>query len=138
MTADFLFLCPILTLLRFTQDDTLDQKIILCVLLTLASCCLTLTLNPVMAEVAYVMNAKAKENPQVYGGAGGKNYAQAYGMFSTCYCLGNTIGPLCAGPIKNAFGWSTMCWSFGLFGGLTAIPVALWSGSPTRKLRNQT
>ena len=133
MTAGFLCLCPILTLLRFTQRDTLAQKILFIVLLTLVSCCLTLTLNPVMAEVAYAMNAKAKENPQDYGGAGGKSYAQAYGMFSTSYCLGNTIGPIFAGLIKNAAGWSTMSWAFGLIGGLTAVPVILWSGSPTRK-----
>ena len=134
MTAGFLFLCPVLTLLRYTQDNTVDQKVILCVLLTLALCCLTLTLNPVMAEIEYVVNAKAKENPLVYGGAGGKIYAQAYGVFSTSYSLGNTIGPIIAGSIKNTAGWSTMSWLLGLIAGLTAIPVALWSGSPTRKL----
>ena len=134
MTAGFLFLCPVLTLLRFTQDNTLEQKIILCVLLTLAACCFTLTLNPVMAEIAYVVHAKRRENPQVYGGAGGKSYAQAYGLFNTAYSLGNTIGPICAGLIKNAVGWSTMSWVLGLIGGLTALPVGIWSGSPTGKL----
>lgn len=133
MTAGFLFLCPVLTLLRYTTGDTLVHKILLISLLTLASCCLTLTLNPVMAEVAYVVNAQAKENPQVYGDIGGKGYAQAYGMFSTSYCLGNTIGPIFAGTIKNAAGWSTMGWSFGLISALTAIPVMLWSGSPAKK-----
>lgn len=134
MTAGFLFLCPVLTLLRYTQGNTLDQKVILCILLALASCCLTLTLSPVMAEVAYVVNAKSKGNPQVYGAAGGKIYAQAYGLFSTSYSLGNTIGPIIAGSIKNTAGWSTMSWSLGLIAGLTAVPVALWSGNPARKL----
>lgn len=134
MTAGFLFLCPVLTLLRYTQDNTLNQKVILCSLLALASCCLTLTLNPVMAEIAYVVNAKAKKDPQVYGGAGGKIYAQAYGVFSTSYSLGNTIGPIIVGSIKNTAGWSTMSWSLGLIAGLTAVPVALWSGGPTGKL----
>lgn len=131
MTVGFLSLCPILTLLRYTQDDGLDQKIILCVLLTLAACCFTLTLNPVMAEIAYVVTEKAKANPQAYGGAGGRAYAQAFGLFNTAYSLGNTVGPICAGLIKDRAGWSTMGWVLGLIGGLTAVPVVLWCGTPT-------
>ena len=53
------------------------------------------------AEVAYVVAAKAKTNPQAYGGAG-RAYAQAFGLFNTAYSLGNTIGPVCAGLIKDA------------------------------------
>jgi nitrate/nitrite transporter NarK len=134
MAAGFLSLLPILTLLRYAQENTLNQKIILCVLLTLAACCFTLTLNPVMAEVAYVINAKTKANPQAYGGGGAGSgsgsgaYAQAFGLFNTAYSLGNTIGPICAGLIKNAAGWATMGWVLGLIGGLTAVPVGLWSG----------
>lgn len=49
MTVSFLSLCPIMTLLRYVNYDSLDQKVLLCALLTLAVCCFTVTLDPVMA-----------------------------------------------------------------------------------------
>lgn len=138
MIADFVFFCSILILLRYTQDDKLDQKIILCVLLTLISCCFTLTLNPVMAEITYVMNVRVKKKPQVHESVDVKSYAQAYDVLSCSYSLNNTIGPICAGSIKNATDWSTISWSLGLIGGLTALFVTLWSGSPSRRSWHQT
>ncbi|KAL8717508.1 MAG: hypothetical protein Q9225_005251 [Loekoesia sp. 1 TL-2023] len=133
MAVGFLCLCPILTLLRCVNYNSLDQKVLLCALLTLAACCFTVTLDPVMAEVAYVVTAKARKNPEAYNGAGNKAYAQAFGLFNTAYSLGNTLGPIIAGLIKDAAGWSTMGWVLGLLGGLTAVPVVLWSGKPTRE-----
>ena len=130
MTAGFLFLCPILTLLRYVKSDSLGQKVLLCALLTLAACCLTLTLGPVMAEIAYVVAARAKKNPDASTGDRNQVYAQAFGLFNTAYSPGNTIGPVCGGLIKDAAGWATMSWVLGLFGAMTAIPVALWSGPP--------
>lgn len=131
MTFGFLSLCPILTLLRCVNYDSLDQKALFCALLALAACCFTMTLDPVMAEIAYVVAAKAKKNPEAYNAAGNKVYAQAFGLFNTAYSLGNTLGPIIAGLIKDVAGWSTMSWMLGLIGGLTAIPVMLWSGKPT-------
>lgn len=133
MTVGFLCLCPILTLLRYVNHDSLNQKVLLCALLTLAACCFTVTLDPVMAEVAYVVSAKARKNPEAYNGAGNKAYAQAFGLFNTAYSLGNTVGPIIAGLIKDAAGWSTMGWVLGLLGGVTALPVLLWSGKPARE-----
>lgn len=137
MTLGFLCLCPILTLLRCVNYDSLDQKVLLCALLTLAACCFTVTLDPVMAEIAYVVNVKARKNPKAYNGAGNNAYAQAFGLFNTAYSLGNTLGPIIAGLIKDAAGWSTMGWVLGLLGGLTAVPVLLWSGKPIRETKEQ-
>ena len=128
MAVGFLSLCPIMTLLRCVNYNSLDQKVLFCALLTLAACCFTMTLDPVMAEIAYVVAAKAKKNPEAYNAAGNKVYAQAFGLFNTAYSLGSTLGPIIAGLIKDAAGWSTMGWVLGLLGGLTAAPVMLWSG----------
>jgi len=38
----------------------------------------------------------------------------------------NTVGPLCAGLVKDAAGWGTMSWALGLLGGLTSITTGLW------------
>lgn len=87
-----------------------------------------MTLDPIMAEIAYVVAAKARKNPEAYNAAGNKVYAQAFGLFNTAYSLGNTLGPIIDGLIKDAAGWSTMDWVLGLLRGWTAAPVLLWSG----------
>lgn len=130
MTVGFLCLCPFLTLLRYVNYDSLDQKVLFCALLTLPACCLTVNLDPVMAEVAYVVTVKARKDPEAYHGAGNKAYAQTFDLFNTEYSLGNTLGPIIAGLVKDAAGWSTMGWVLGLLGGLTAFPVFLCSGKP--------
>ena len=123
----FLLFCPSLTLLRFVDHDSVGQKVLLCALLVMSGCCFTLTLDPLMAEVAYVVGQKAKNNPERYGSTT-KAYAQAFALFNMAYSLGNTLGPLCAGLVRDAAGWATMSWVLGLMGGVTAILAGLWCG----------
>lgn len=123
----FLLLCPFLTLLRLVDHNTIDQKVLLCALLTLVGCCFTLTLDPLMAEIAYTVEQEAKNDPETYGSAG-KAYAQAFALFNMAFSVGNTVGPLCAGLVRDAAGWGTMSWTLGLLGGVTAIPTGLWCG----------
>ena len=123
----FLLLCPFLTLLRLIDHNTLDQKVLLCALLTLVGCCFTLTLDPLMAEIAYTVEQKAKDDPETYGSAA-KAYAQAFALFNMAFSVGNTVGPLCAGLIRDAAGWGTMSLVLGLLGGVSAISTGLWCG----------
>lgn len=123
----FLLLCPFLTLLRLVDHNTLRQKVLLCALLTLVGCCFTMTLDPLMAEVAYVVEQKAKDDPETYGSAN-QAYAQAFALFSMAFSVGNTVGPLIAGLVRDAAGWGTMSWALGLLGGVTAISTGLWCG----------
>jgi Na+/melibiose symporter-like transporter len=124
--AGFLLACPVLTLLRLINQNTLNQKVLMCTLLTLVGCCFTLTIDPLMAEVAYVVEQKAKSDPETYGA--GQAYAQAFALFNMAFSVGNTVGPLCAGLIRDAAGWGTMSWALGLLGGVTAISTSLWCG----------
>jgi len=80
-----------------------------------------------MAEIAYTVEQKAKDDPETYGSAG-KAYAQAFALFNMAFSVGNTVGPLCAGLVRDAAGWGTMSWALGLLGGVTAIPTGLWCG----------
>lgn len=86
-----------------------------------------MTLDPLMAEVAYGVQQKAKDDPETYGSAN-RAYAQAFALFSMTFSVGNTVGPLIAGLIKDAAGWGTMSWALGLLCGVTAIPTGLWWG----------
>ena len=123
----FLIQCPSLTLLRFVDHNTTSQKVLLCTLLTLVGCCITLTVDPLMAEIAYSVGEKAKEEPERYQKANAA-YAQAFALFNMAFSVGNTVGPLCAGFVRNAAGWGTMSWTLGLLGGVTAVPTGLWCG----------
>ena len=123
----FLIQCPSLTLLRFVDHNTVSQKVLICVLLTLVGCCITLTVDPLMAEIAYSVEEKAKEEPERYAKANAA-YAQAFALFNMAFSVGNTVGPLCAGLVRDAAGWGTMSWSLGLLGGVTAVPTGLWCG----------
>ena len=125
--AGFLLLCPSLTLLLLVNHDSMRQKVLLCALLTLAGCCFTMTLDPVIAEVAYIVEQKTKTDLRKYG-TSTRTYAQAFGLFNMAYSLGNTVGPLIAGLIRDAAGWTTMAWVLGLLSGVTAIPTGLLCG----------
>ena len=123
----FLIQCPSLTLLRFVNHNSISQKVLLCVLLTLVGCCISLTVDPLMAEIAYSVEERAKEEPEKYEKANAA-YSQAFALFNMAFSIGNTIGPLSAGLIRNAAGWGTMSWALGLLGGVTAVPTGLWCG----------
>lgn len=123
----FLVQCPSLILLRLIDHNTIGQKALLCVLLTLIGCCITLTVDPLMAEIAYSVEEKAKLEPRRYQKANSA-YAQAFALFNMAFSVGNTIGPLCAGLVRDAAGWGTMSWTLGLLGGVAAVPTGLWCG----------
>jgi hypothetical protein len=216
-TAGFVLLCPALVLLRLVEHDSMRQKVLLYVLLAVVGACFTLTLNPLMAEIAYVVERKSgrsdndasafgndsggggmdnnrdgAETPGTQpgggdssasagggraqggenkggsvgdersaggerrgagthdandddatsnggGGTGGTSggqskggdrgaYAQAFALFNMAYSLGNAVGPLCAGLVRDAAGWPTMAWVLALFSAVSAVLACLWTG----------
>ena len=123
----FLIQCPSLVLLRLVDHNTISQKVLLCVLLTSIGCCITLTIDPMMAEIAYSVEEKAKKEPERYKKANAA-YAQAFALFTMAFSLGNTLGPLLAGLVRDAAGWGTMAWTLGLVSGVIAVPTGIWCG----------
>jgi MFS family permease len=73
-TAGFVVFAPFEMLLRLVTHDTLGQKVLLCVLLAFIGLTLDLVLTPLMAEIAFVVASKEKENPSLFGAKGA--YAQ--------------------------------------------------------------
>nr|POE89758.1 putative mfs-type transporter c18.02 [Quercus suber] len=119
----FALACPALILLRLVNHDTLDQKIILGVLLVMIGMGITLTMEPLMAEFTYMATRHDEKL-----GTGKTSYAQAYGLFNMAWAAGDTIGPFWAGLIVDAYGWGTMGWSLGLLAGISGVPAMLWCG----------
>ncbi|MCJ1350285.1 MAG: hypothetical protein MMC33_000266 [Icmadophila ericetorum] len=134
-TAGFWLACPTLVLLRFVDHDSLGQKVLLCALLAFLGLSLSLALTPLMAEIAYVVEAKEKKSPGAFGSKGA--YAQAYGLFNTAYAGGTLIGPIWGGFVSLRAGWDTMAWSLGVLCVLTAIPSAIYTGGMITRRNDQ-
>ncbi|KAK3713327.1 hypothetical protein LTR37_008519 [Vermiconidia calcicola] len=129
--------CPCLILLRLVYENTLMQKVLLCALLALVGLCLTLVLTPMMAEITYAVDAKARRHPPGFFGKNGA-YAQAYSLFNMAWAAGCMIGPLLAGLTNEAHGWGTTTLILGCVSLFTAIPTAIWTGgSIFKKMRKR-
>ena len=127
LTAGGLLLAaPFYILLRLVTYNSIRQKALLCALLALVGVSLTLSITPILAEVAYVIEAKEKKEPGVYGEKGA--YAQAYGLFNMAFAAGTLVGPIWAGFVLQKAGWGTMTWTLGLLSAVSAVPVFIWTG----------
>jgi MFS family permease len=126
----FLGACPPLVCLRFVDENTMKDKVLLCALLALTGFTLSFTFPPIMAEISGVVEAKEKKmlaNGEKGYGKGGA-YAQAYALFNMAFAGGCLVGPLLAGFVVEAKGWATMAWALGLLSAFTALPAGLWMG----------
>ncbi|KAF2273440.1 MFS general substrate transporter [Westerdykella ornata] len=126
----FLLATVPLVCLRFVEENSIKDKILLCAMLALIGLTLTFTFPPLMAEISGVVETKEKKllasGKKGYGKGGA--YAQAYALFNVAFAAGCMIGPLIAGAIVEEQGWGTMGWVLGLLSGITSVPVFLWLG----------
>ncbi len=114
-------------LLRFVTHNSLKQIVLLCALLALIGCSLTLLIAPLMAEIAHVVAEKEAGNPSAFGGRGA--YAQAYGLYNCAFAAGTLIGPIWGGFMLSNLGWGTMSWTLGLLSIVTAVPTMIYVGN---------
>lgn len=125
-TTGFVLMVPPLVCLRFITHDSLDQKILLCVLLTIIGTMLTLLMAPCMAEVERVVEDKEREDPEIFRGK--SPTATAYALFNMAYALGILIGPLWGGYVRDKTDFGTMGWSLSVISGATAVSTFLMVG----------
>lgn len=123
--AGFLVAPAPLVCLRFVQDGSLSDKVLLCALLALISACLATTLPIFSSEVSQVVYQLDSEQPGLLGERAA--FAQAGGLWWAAYTLGSTVGPLWGGYVQQAAGWSTMAWSLAILSAATVIPVLLFT-----------
>ncbi|KAL8654486.1 MAG: hypothetical protein Q9226_003418 [Calogaya cf. arnoldii] len=131
----FLLAMPFLVLLRMVDHKGRGQVVVLCALLTCLGVALTIVMTPLLAEVAYILEAKEKRHPGLFGQKGA--YAQAYGLFNMAFAGGMLVGPLWAGAVVDRQGWATMCLTLGILSVVSAIPACLftngWIGKQRRR-----
>ncbi|KAH3949204.1 hypothetical protein HBI56_103080 [Parastagonospora nodorum] len=130
VTVGFLCACPPLVCLRFVNENTIKDKVLLCALLAITGLFLAATFPPIMAEISSVVEAKEKSMlARGHPGFGkGGAYAQAYALFNMAFAAGCMAGPLLAGFLVKDRGWETMAWVLGLISAVAAVPALLWLG----------
>lgn len=131
LTAGFLGMCPIITLMRYVTYDSMAQKVLLCFFLVAIGLGITIILGPSMAEVSHIAEEFVKCRSKGAASESSNDrgaYAQAYAINAMAWSCGNVAGPLLCGLINDEASWGTMCWVAGLISGLTAIPCFIWSG----------
>ena len=129
----FLALVP-LVLLRLVTYDSIRQIVLLCALLVLVGCSLTLSIAPLMAELTHVVNAKEEKCPGIFGSRGA--YGQVYALLNTFWAAGTLIGPLWGNFIEQAGGWSTFTWTLGLLSVVSALPIFIYMGGNVFRRKN--
>jgi MFS family permease len=117
---------PLFVLLRLVTTNSMNQKVVLCVLLALIGLCLAFLIPPLFVEASYVVQEKEAESPGVFGKGGAM--ALAYGILNSAFAAGSMVGPFLAGFIRENAGWGTMSWVIGLLMGVSAIPILLFLG----------
>jgi MFS family permease len=117
---------PCWVCLRFVTHNSIEQKVLLCSLLSMIGLTLTLIMAPLMAEIDHVVALEEKRRPGSLGKRGAA--AQGFGLFNAAYAIGALIGPLWAGFVVQKAGWGTVGWSMGLLSGMAAIATLIWTG----------
>ena len=121
----FLFATPFVTCLMFVDENTIQDKILLCGLLTGVGITMACIFGPLMAEITW----------SVQGGddTGGGQIAQAYGLYNMAYSGGSLVGPIMGGMVKDSSGWGTVGWSLGIVVFVSGIPTILYTGGPLNR-----
>ncbi|KAA8571689.1 hypothetical protein MFRU_016g01550 [Monilinia fructicola] len=115
-----------LMLMRLVDNDTIEQKILLCALLFICGCTLILIVAPVAADLSLVVGEIEIENPGKFGPGGA--YAQAYALFNCSMAAATIFGPVFSGAIITQYGWKSMTIAVGIFSITGAIPCLFFTG----------
>ncbi|KAJ4410313.1 hypothetical protein N0V82_009260 [Gnomoniopsis sp. IMI 355080] len=125
--AGFVASIPLLVCLRFVSQNTLSQKVLLGVILSLVGVTLSFANTPLMAEITYAIEAEEAETPGVFGTKG--VYGLGYGLFCTSFALGGSIGSLMSGYVMAARGWGTLTWALAVWMAGGAVVIGLFAGA---------
>lgn len=125
--AGFVASIPLLVCLRFVSQDTLSQKVLLGVILSLVGVTLSFANTPLMAEITYAIEAEEAKTPGVFGTKG--VYGLGYGLFCTSFALGGSIGSLMSGYVMAGRGWGTLTWALAVWMAGGAVVIGLFAGA---------
>jgi MFS family permease len=117
---------PTLICLRFASENTETHLFILCAVLFLFGCAVSLALPSIMTEVTFAVEEIEKEDPNIFGDGGA--VSQAYGLTNAAFAGGALCGPLYAGFLRESFGWPTMTLVMGMISATMMLLCIPFSG----------
>lgn len=127
-TCGFLIATPFLVCLRFVEDNTIGDKVMLCGLLVGVGITIALVFGPLMAEITWSVTGDGADAEAMSVAP----YAQAYGLYNMAFSGGALVGPILGGLIRDSAGWPTVCWVLGLVTAVTAVTQFFWVGRPLK------
>ncbi|KAF4441231.1 hypothetical protein F53441_12080 [Fusarium austroafricanum] len=121
----FLFATPFIVCLMFVDENTIQDKILLCGLLVGVGITMACIFGPLMAEITWAVQGED-------GTEGAGQIAQAYGLYNMAYSGGSLVGPIMGGMVKDSAGWATVGWSLGIIVFVSSVPTGLYTGGPLK------
>lgn len=121
----FLFATPFVVCLMFVDENTIQDKFLLCGLLVGVGITMACIFGPLMAEITWSVQGED-------GTEGAGQIAQAYGLYNMAYSGGSLVGPILGGFVKDSSGWGTVGWSLGIVVFVSGIPTILYTGGPLK------
>lgn len=101
-TFGFLYLVPILILLRVPSAGGTPEVIKVCVILGFCDIGLAFISSPSLVEASFVVEKHYKANMEFFGERG--PYAQLYAVNSMVFSAGLTVWPIVAGELRDKIG----------------------------------
>jgi MFS family permease len=115
----FTLIIPSLICLRFVEMDTLNDKIILCILLALLGIFNNGISPSLSKEMQQVADELEVETPGVFGENG--PLAQAFSLQRMAQLCGMAIGPMMGGLMDHLYGWKIMTLCLSALSASTAV-----------------
>ncbi|KAF1986342.1 MFS general substrate transporter [Aulographum hederae CBS 113979] len=111
--AGFSLAAPSMMLLGLVQRNEPLLSALLRIFLFLFGCGVSLSMPAMMTEITLATEALEKERPGIFGQQGA--HSQAYGLCNAAFAGGTLVGPLYAGYVRDALGWTAMSTTLGAF-----------------------
>lgn len=111
----------------------MGQVVLLCALLVLIGIALTMSMAPLMSEVAYCGLEIDEKYPPAPGSRKRNSFAQAFGISACAFSGGCVIGPIWGGFMLNHFGWGTMVWTISLLSVAAAAATCVFLNNEIRE-----
>ncbi|RAK95865.1 MFS transporter [Aspergillus ibericus CBS 121593] len=121
----FGLITPSMMLLSLIREPSPLTSLLLRLFLFLFGCGVSVAMPAMMTEVTLAKDAMEEGEPGIFGDLGA--CSQAYGLSNAAFAGGTLVGPLYAGYVREAAGWTAMNISMGAFSGLMVILVIVFT-----------
>ncbi|PWY67082.1 MFS amine transporter [Aspergillus sclerotioniger CBS 115572] len=121
----FGLITPSMMLLSLIRVPGTLHSVLLRLFLFLFGCGVSVAMPAMMTEITLAKDAMEEGEPGIFGDRGA--CSQAYGLSNAAFAGGTLVGPLYAGYMREAAGWTAMNISLGVFSGLMVVLIIMFT-----------